>query len=76
LQGQDIGQLTDLLARAEEARDRNDYCMADPDIRRRSWQMRREIIARQAEPNAAHRAISEPIGTALPRPLASFADVQ
>ena len=36
-----------------------DYYMADPDIRRRSWQMRRETIARRAEPNAAHRAIAE-----------------
>ncbi len=36
-----------------------DYYMADPDIRRRSWQMRRETIARHAEPNAAHRAITE-----------------
>lgn len=36
-----------------------DYYMTDPDIRRRSWQMRRETIARHAEPNAAHRAISE-----------------
>jgi NAD-dependent deacetylase len=36
-----------------------DYYMTDPDIRRRSWQMRRETIARHAEPNAAHRAITE-----------------
>jgi NAD-dependent deacetylase len=36
-----------------------DYYMADPDIRRRSWRMRRETIARHAEPNAAHRAITE-----------------
>ena len=33
--------------------------MADPDIRRRSSQMRRETIVRRAEPNAAHRAIAE-----------------
>jgi NAD-dependent deacetylase len=36
-----------------------DYYMADPEIRRRSWQMRREILAVRAEPNAAHRAIAE-----------------
>jgi NAD-dependent deacetylase len=36
-----------------------DYYMADPDIRRRSWQMRRETVARHADPNAAHRAIAE-----------------
>lgn len=35
------------------------YYMADPEIRRRSWQKRREILALQAEPNAAHRAIAE-----------------
>jgi NAD-dependent deacetylase len=36
-----------------------EYYMADPQIRRRSWQMRREITALQPEPNAAHRAIVE-----------------
>jgi NAD-dependent deacetylase len=36
-----------------------EYYMADPEIRRRSWQMRREIMALQPEPNAAHRAIAE-----------------
>ena len=36
-----------------------DYYMADPEIRRRSWQMRRDTPALHAEPNAAHRAISE-----------------
>ena len=36
-----------------------DYYMADPEIRRRSWQMRRDTPALRAEPNAAHRAISE-----------------
>ena len=36
-----------------------DYYMADPDIRRRSWQMRLETFARHAEPNAAHRAITD-----------------
>jgi len=33
--------------------------MADPEIRRRSWQARREIRAWLAEPNAAHRAIAK-----------------
>jgi NAD-dependent deacetylase len=36
-----------------------DYYMADPEIRRRSWQMRRETVTRGPEPNAAHRAIAE-----------------
>ncbi|MEU0246146.1 Sir2 family NAD-dependent protein deacetylase [Streptomyces sp. NPDC006235] len=36
-----------------------EYYMADPEIRRRSWQMRRESRALQAEPNAAHRAVAE-----------------
>jgi NAD-dependent deacetylase len=36
-----------------------DYYMADPEIRRRSWQMRRGTPALRAEPNDAHRAISE-----------------
>ncbi|MFI6851489.1 SIR2 family NAD-dependent protein deacylase [Streptomyces sp. NPDC050416] len=36
-----------------------EYYMADPEIRRRSWQMRRENRALQAEPNAAHRAVAE-----------------
>ncbi len=35
-----------------------DYYMADPEIRRRSWQMRRTSPTWRAEPNAAHRAIS------------------
>ena len=35
-----------------------DY-MGDPEIRRRSWRMRRESRALQAEPNAAHRAVAE-----------------
>ncbi|MFE9366618.1 NAD-dependent deacetylase [Streptomyces sp. NPDC006978] len=34
-----------------------DFYMADPEIRRRSWQMRRESAAWNAEPNAAHRAV-------------------
>ncbi|MBK3575339.1 NAD-dependent deacetylase [Streptomyces sp. MBT65] len=34
-----------------------EYYMGDPEIRRRSWQMRRENRTLQAEPNAAHRAV-------------------
>ncbi|MEV6162967.1 Sir2 family NAD-dependent protein deacetylase [Streptomyces sp. NPDC052052] len=36
-----------------------DFYMADPEIRRRSWQMRRTSAARDARPNAAHRAVVE-----------------
>ncbi|MEU6664924.1 Sir2 family NAD-dependent protein deacetylase [Streptomyces sp. NPDC046727] len=36
-----------------------EYYMADPEIRRRSWQMRRESRTLGAEPNAAHRAVAE-----------------
>ncbi|MGW7239443.1 SIR2 family NAD-dependent protein deacylase [Streptomyces sp. NPDC054804] len=36
-----------------------DYYMGDPEIRRRSWQMRRKNRALQAEPNAAHRAVAD-----------------
>jgi NAD-dependent deacetylase len=35
------------------------YYMADPEVRRRSWQMRRETYAADPQPNAAHRAIAE-----------------
>src|ERR1700733_11890510 len=35
-----------------------DYYMADPEIRRRSWQMRRDTAALGARPNAGHRAIA------------------
>lgn len=35
------------------------YYMGDPEIRRRSWRMRRETAALHAEPNAAHRAVAE-----------------
>ncbi|MFI8089677.1 SIR2 family NAD-dependent protein deacylase [Streptomyces sp. NPDC086080] len=35
------------------------YYMGDPEIRRRSWRMRRENAARAPEPNAAHRAVTE-----------------
>jgi NAD-dependent deacetylase len=35
------------------------YYMTDPEIRRRSWQMRRETYALDPQPNAAHRAIAE-----------------
>ncbi|PWI14373.1 NAD-dependent deacetylase [Streptomyces sp. Act143] len=36
-----------------------DYYMSDPDIRRRSWLMRKESQALAAEPNAAHFAVAE-----------------
>ncbi|KOV62304.1 SIR2 family NAD-dependent protein deacylase [Streptomyces sp. MMG1121] len=36
-----------------------EYYMADPEIRRRSWQMRRKNRALKAEPNAAHRAVAD-----------------
>ncbi|MFF8424267.1 NAD-dependent deacetylase [Streptomyces sp. NPDC016566] len=36
-----------------------EYYMRDPEIRRRSWQMRRKNRTLQAEPNAAHLAIAE-----------------
>ncbi|WP_405889688.1 NAD-dependent deacetylase [Streptomyces sp. NBC_00133] len=36
-----------------------EYYMADPEIRRRSWQMRRKNRTLQAEPNPAHRAVAE-----------------
>lgn len=35
------------------------YYMGDPEIRRRSWQMRRRNRALTAEPNDAHRAVAE-----------------
>jgi NAD-dependent deacetylase len=35
-----------------------DRYVRDPDVRRRSWQMRREMWAARAEPNAAHRALA------------------
>ncbi|GAA2516785.1 SIR2 family NAD-dependent protein deacylase [Streptomyces gobitricini] len=35
------------------------YYMADPDIRRRAWRMRRDAARPPVEPNAAHRAIAE-----------------
>ncbi|MEU0741517.1 Sir2 family NAD-dependent protein deacetylase [Streptomyces sp. NPDC006134] len=35
------------------------YYMGDPEIRRRSWRMRRENRTLRAEPNAAHRAVAE-----------------
>ncbi|NJQ02829.1 SIR2 family NAD-dependent protein deacylase [Streptomyces zingiberis] len=34
------------------------YYMGDPEIRRRSWQMRRKNRTLHAEPNAAHRAVA------------------
>ncbi|RKN06991.1 SIR2 family NAD-dependent protein deacylase [Streptomyces radicis] len=36
----------------------HDYYMNDPDIRRRSWLMRRDSPAFRARPNAAHEAIA------------------
>ncbi|MEV7082681.1 Sir2 family NAD-dependent protein deacetylase [Streptomyces sp. NPDC093516] len=36
-----------------------EYYMGDPEIRRRSWRMRRESHALRPEPNAAHRAVAE-----------------
>ncbi|MER7840081.1 Sir2 family NAD-dependent protein deacetylase [Streptomyces sp. NPDC096040] len=36
-----------------------DYYMGDPEIRRRSWQVRRKNRTLKAEPNAAHRAVAE-----------------
>ncbi|MFF3458408.1 NAD-dependent deacetylase [Streptomyces sp. NPDC002730] len=36
-----------------------DYYMADPEIRRRSWLMRRDSTTWRAEPNPAHRAVAE-----------------
>jgi NAD-dependent deacetylase len=34
------------------------YYLADPEIRRRSWQMRREVHALRPRPNGAHRAVA------------------
>ncbi|NNN34481.1 NAD-dependent deacetylase [Streptomyces sp. S3(2020)] len=36
-----------------------EYYMGDPEIRRRSWRMRRENRTLRAEPNAAHLAVAE-----------------
>ncbi|WP_055717662.1 SIR2 family NAD-dependent protein deacylase [Streptomyces torulosus] len=36
-----------------------EYYMGDPEIRRRSWRMRRENRTLNAEPNAAHLAVAE-----------------
>ncbi|MBT2393496.1 Sir2 family NAD-dependent protein deacetylase [Streptomyces sp. ISL-1] len=36
-----------------------DYYMGDPEIRRRSWRMRRDSTAWRARPNAAHLAVAE-----------------
>jgi NAD-dependent deacetylase len=36
-----------------------DYYMSDPEIRRRSWQMRRSSPALRAKPNAAHHALTD-----------------
>jgi NAD-dependent deacetylase len=36
-----------------------EHYVGDPDVRRRSWRMRRRLGMLQAEPNAAHRAVAE-----------------
>ncbi|MFF8941616.1 NAD-dependent deacetylase [Streptomyces sp. NPDC014864] len=36
-----------------------EYYMGDPEIRRRSWQMRRRNRTLRAEPNAAHHAVAD-----------------
>ncbi|MEV5795780.1 Sir2 family NAD-dependent protein deacetylase [Streptomyces sp. NPDC052192] len=36
-----------------------EYYMGDPEIRRRAWRMRRDSGALGAEPNGAHRAVTE-----------------
>jgi NAD-dependent deacetylase len=36
-----------------------EYYMSDPEIRRRSWQMRRQMLALLPGPNAAHLAVAE-----------------
>lgn len=36
-----------------------EYYMTDPEIRRRSWQLRRQTHALDPRPNAAHRAIAD-----------------
>ncbi|CAM5251444.1 NAD-dependent protein deacetylase OS=Streptomyces tendae OX=1932 GN=cobB PE=3 SV=1 [Streptomyces tendae] len=36
-----------------------EYYMGDPEIRRRSWLMRRDSAALHAQPNVAHRAVAE-----------------
>ncbi|MFC9129120.1 NAD-dependent deacetylase [Streptomyces sp. NPDC057099] len=43
-----------------------EYYMGDPEIRRRSWQMRRKNRTLQAEPNAAHHAIADLEGSGVP----------
>ncbi|MEE1753892.1 SIR2 family NAD-dependent protein deacylase [Streptomyces sp. SP18CS02] len=35
-----------------------EYYMADPEIRRRAWRMRRDATTLRARPNAAHRAVA------------------
>ena len=43
-----------------------EYYMGDPEIRRRSWQMRRTNRTLKAEPNAAHLAVAELERTGVP----------
>ncbi|BFV58759.1 NAD-dependent protein deacetylase [Kitasatospora sp. CMC57] len=40
--------------------------LADPEVRRRAWLMRRDVGAQAAEPNAAHRALVELERAGLP----------
>jgi NAD-dependent deacetylase len=35
------------------------YYLSDPEVRRRSWQMRRQMYAAAPRPNAGHRAVAE-----------------
>lgn len=43
-----------------------DFYMSDPDIRRRSWQMRRTSPTWDARPNAAHEAVAQLEGSGKP----------
>ncbi|MEO3751262.1 Sir2 family NAD-dependent protein deacetylase [Streptomyces sp. B6B3] len=43
-----------------------DFYMNDPEIRRRSWRMRRESPVFSARPNAAHHAVVRLAGTGVP----------
>jgi len=43
-----------------------DFYMSDPEIRRRSWRMRRDNPARYARPNAAHEAVARFAGSGVP----------
>ncbi|MBH5337704.1 NAD-dependent deacetylase [Streptomyces pactum] len=43
-----------------------DFYMADPDVRRRSWLMRRDSEALRARPNAAHHAVTRLARSGVP----------